>query len=226
MMAQKYGEKVIDIMAGTGEISIGLVRKGFDVTLVDISSGMLSIANERLKNQSLAVRERASLICFDVRRLSLRSEFDFAFINTGSFEHLLIETEQQRVLEEIFRILRPGGGFGLELTRPPSKTGRYPVTTYGPFREPPKGMKVEKTVQKNYSVETQIFTVKEHVKITRGNKTQEFSYTFQLRKHTRGQVLRILRKTGFVEVASYGNYDLEPYSQDSKTLLVISEKAS
>ena len=223
-VAKKYGRKIVDIMAGTGEISLGLVRKGFNVTMVDISPGMLSIANERLKNQGPGNRERADFVCFDVKELCLRPEFDFAFISTGSFEHLLTETEQHRGLEEILGILRPGGGLGLELTRPPSKKCKYPVTTYAPLREPPIGMKVEKTVQKSYNAETQILTIKEHVEITRGNRTQEFSYSFKLRKHTPEQILHLLRKTGFEDAASYGSYNPKPYSQDSELLLIISEK--
>ena len=47
-LAGPYGGRVLDLMCGTAEVSLGLARHGYHVFGVDLSAAMLHVAAERL----------------------------------------------------------------------------------------------------------------------------------------------------------------------------------
>lgn len=65
--------KILDIAAGTGEVSIPLLKNGFTVTSVDLNKGMLK--ELKLKAEKSGVRNYRT-IPLDMRKLSYKREFD------------------------------------------------------------------------------------------------------------------------------------------------------
>jgi len=104
------GEKILEIGFGTGHCLAALAKAvgptGHVIGL-DISDGMLAIARERLQQEGLA--ERVDLHLGDAAKLD--------FIEAGSLDgvfmsftlELFDNPEIPRVLQEIHRILKPGG---------------------------------------------------------------------------------------------------------------------
>lgn len=104
------GEKILEIGFGTGHCLVSLARavgSSGRVTGLDISDGMLAIARQRLQSEGLA--ERADLHLGDAAKLD--------FIEAGTLDgvfmsftlELFDNPEIPRVLQEIHRILKPGG---------------------------------------------------------------------------------------------------------------------
>jgi ubiquinone/menaquinone biosynthesis C-methylase UbiE len=109
-LAAQPGEKILEIGFGTGHCLAALAKAvgptGHVIGL-DISDGMLAIARERLQQEGLA--ERVDLHLGDAAKLD--------FIEAGSLDgvfmsftlELFDNPEIPRVLQEIHRILKPGG---------------------------------------------------------------------------------------------------------------------
>jgi ubiquinone/menaquinone biosynthesis C-methylase UbiE len=85
--AGKVRGKVLELMCGTGRVSVPLLEAGVDLTCVDASEGMLARLEERLRARKLEAR----VLRADVRHLDLgeEEEFDLALIPFHSFSELV-----------------------------------------------------------------------------------------------------------------------------------------
>ncbi|MFA5861384.1 MAG: methyltransferase domain-containing protein [Candidatus Thermoplasmatota archaeon] len=97
------GERVLDLAAGTGAMSVLAARTGADVTAVDSSQGMLRVLDSRLKKERLPnIRIRP----MDGQALSLLDKrFDAAFSIFG----LIFFPDRAKGFGELKRVLKRGG---------------------------------------------------------------------------------------------------------------------
>jgi len=107
--------KVLELMSGTGRVSIPLIEAGVQLTCVDNSPEMLAVLREKLAERSLS----ASVRQMDVRNLDLGKQFELAFIPLHSFSELLTESDQLKTLAGIYDHLTKGGRFICTLRNPP-----------------------------------------------------------------------------------------------------------
>lgn len=103
--ARKTQGKVLELMCGTGRVSLPLAAAGADLTCVDASEGMLARLEEKLRGRNLTVR----VVRADVRHLELPREFDLAMVPAHSFSELVSGRDQELALKAIHGCLRKGG---------------------------------------------------------------------------------------------------------------------
>lgn len=97
MMRSKKG-KALDLGCGTGNYTVELHKRGFDVVGVDLSEKMLEIARGKLPDVEF-VRASAYNLPFN------DESFDLV-LSVTMFEFL---REPERAVREIHRVLKPGG---------------------------------------------------------------------------------------------------------------------
>jgi SAM-dependent methyltransferase len=114
--AKKARGKVLELMCGTGRVSLPLIEKaGADLTCVDASEGMLARLEQKLRERRL----KARVVQQDVRRLDLpEKEFDLAIVAFHSFSELVSPQDQDRALRAIRRCLKGGGRLICSLQNP------------------------------------------------------------------------------------------------------------
>jgi SAM-dependent methyltransferase len=103
--ATKARGKVLELMCGTGRVSVPLLEAGVDLTCVDVSAGMLARLKERLHARKLNARVMRA----DVRYLDLHEEFELALVPFHSFSELVSPRDQELALRAVFGCLREGG---------------------------------------------------------------------------------------------------------------------
>ncbi|THB63844.1 MAG: class I SAM-dependent methyltransferase, partial [Spirochaetaceae bacterium] len=69
-LAQKYGQRLLELGCGTGRITIPLAREGFYVDGVDRDPMMLNWAREQLKNETPQVQSRIHLLEMDITSMA------------------------------------------------------------------------------------------------------------------------------------------------------------
>mgnify|MGYP001073404017 CR=1 FL=1 len=98
---KNFKGKILEIGAGTGRITIPLLRQGLDITALDIAPRMLKILKEKTKKENLSVKT----ICADMRKFKLRDKFEAVIITFRTFQHLYSVTDQLNSLKNIKNIL-------------------------------------------------------------------------------------------------------------------------
>ncbi|MFC1645895.1 class I SAM-dependent methyltransferase [Candidatus Omnitrophota bacterium] len=98
--------KIIDIGCGTGRHSIELVKRGYQITGIDLSESQLKRAREKAKEQEVEIDFQKH----DARNLPFEGEFDLAImLCEGGFS--LMETDEMNfeILKNITRALKDKG---------------------------------------------------------------------------------------------------------------------
>jgi S-adenosylmethionine-dependent methyltransferase len=100
--------KLLEVGAATGRYTLGLARRGYQITAVDLSEVQLALNRQQLLSAGLEAQVR--LVAADVRQLSAVTEHDFdAVLLMGPLYHLIVESDRKLALHNVFERLKPGG---------------------------------------------------------------------------------------------------------------------
>jgi SAM-dependent methyltransferase len=139
-LARQTGGPVLEVACGTGRIALSLAAAGLEVTGVDRSGAMLTIAQRKVAGLPASVRDHLTLVDQDMSELSLSRRFGFIFVAFRSFQHLLTIDLQKRTLEAMRHHLDGNGRLALHLFDPrldlmvddkgtvPGHSGTHPAT--------------------------------------------------------------------------------------------------
>lgn len=106
MLRPQGGERILDLACGTGRHSLELVRHGFEVVGIEISSELIEIAKRDAAEEGLEV----TFVEADLRKLEFEDEFDIVLnLNDGAVGYFETDEENHRTFEVISRVLKPGG---------------------------------------------------------------------------------------------------------------------
>ncbi|MCP4130245.1 MAG: class I SAM-dependent methyltransferase [bacterium] len=108
-----YGE-ILELMCGTGRVSIPLLKSNRKMTCVDYSKGMLAAFDKKIRGQGYAVE----LIEMDVVNLELHKKYDLIILPFHSLSEITSYENQQKALERIGVHLTGGGTFICTLQNP------------------------------------------------------------------------------------------------------------
>lgn len=100
------GKSILELGCGTGSVTTGLVRLGYEVTGVDISEDMLCEAQKKLEDEKL----RALLLCSDMRNLDFEAlSPDIVVCACDGFNYITDEDELLKLFGDIHAALPYGG---------------------------------------------------------------------------------------------------------------------
>ena len=103
------GNPVLDVGCGTGELALYLARQGYDVLGVDLSPIAIQQAREKARWR----RIDAEFAVWDALRVGELAEAGFTFqsvVDSAMF-HILGAAERDRFVEELSRVVAPGGRY-------------------------------------------------------------------------------------------------------------------
>jgi len=106
--------EVLELMSGSGRVSLPLIQAGVKLTCVDISAQLNAIFRKKLELAGL----KADIYQMSICELDLPKKFAMAIIPFHSFAHLVSKNDQQTALERVHAHLLPGGVFICTLGNP------------------------------------------------------------------------------------------------------------
>jgi SAM-dependent methyltransferase len=223
--ATKTRGKVLELMCGTGRVSIPLLETGVDLTCVDASEGMLARLEERLHSRKLNARVMRA----DVRYLDLHEEFELALVPFHSFSELVSPRDQELALRVVHGCLREDGRLLCPLHNPAirARSADGALRLNGSFPVADGGLLVIsgfETLDESSGVVDRLqfyeFYDASNELVAKRALPMRFALIDRIR------FTELVIAAGFVPVALYGDYCRGQYSDESSPFMVwILEKA-
>ena len=214
-------DPVLELMCGTGRITIPLAQKGIPMTGIDVSSHMLTLAKKKATNLRLPIQ----WINCDVRTFRLPEFFSMIFIPFNSITHLHDRNSIDTCFDSIRQHLEDKGLFIIDVFVPELRyllrdpNIRYPVADL----ENPNGSgRVLITESNVYNKATQINHIKWFYNYECSG--QEIVVENNMRMFFPQELDNLLFYNGFKIIGKFGNYDFDRFSSSSQKQLMVMQK--
>jgi SAM-dependent methyltransferase len=195
---------VLDLACGAGRHTRALRQRGFRALGVDLSLTLLTESPDLPR------------VAGDIRCLPFAGgTFDWVLSFFTSFGYFESERQNFLVLEEVARILRPGGHFLLDLFNR-ERVIRNLVAT-----ESRELAGSEAKIERWFDRDTQ--RVNKRIEI-RPKDGPARTFVESVRAYSEEEVVVGLRWAGLELDASYGNFDGGPYGRDSERLILAGRR--
>lgn len=225
-LAEEAGDPVLELGCGTGRLLLPLAQAGHTITGVDISPVMLDRARRKLAQAQ--VIDAVTLIKGDLRTVTLpRRDYGFAFCTSNTLMHLTTPADQLAALSHAARHLRPGGLLLIDLFHPDIARLMevHGVMELADQWETPSGGQVIKWSVRMIDLAAQLQeTVFIYDETAPDGAMQRTICPFTLRFLWRNEAELMLSAAGLTIEAVWGNFDGNPYDNQSDHLILVASK--
>ena len=104
----------VDLACGTGSVALLLAEKGLQVTAVDLSEEMLTVASQRAQELS----NPPAFVCQPLQELRLPRGVDLAVCALDSLDYITDPADCAEAIRRIYKVLNPGGIFIFDVNTP------------------------------------------------------------------------------------------------------------
>ena len=216
---------ILELGCGAGRTSLALTKAGHDVTGIDNSTAMLSLAQSHAAKAGLT--ERIRFEYGDVRTCSFEPRFALAIYPLNGFLHLATRKEQKSTLHNIYRALLPGGFLIIDLPNPHTVCTTQidgQLVLRRRFQSPEGNTICSlSSTQTDLAAQTQQTTLF-YDEVDNTGTVHRTTVEMSLRFVYCYEMIGLLEQTGFQVDAVYGSYDLDPYESDSPEMLFVAYK--
>ncbi|MCX7884769.1 MAG: class I SAM-dependent methyltransferase [Caloramator sp.] len=108
------GKNVLELGCGTGNMTLKLKEKGANVTALDLSSNMLSIAQEKLRLK----RYKTDFINQDMRNFNINKKYDYVFSFCDGYNYIIEENDIIESFKNVYNHLNICGYFIFDISTP------------------------------------------------------------------------------------------------------------
>jgi SAM-dependent methyltransferase len=204
-LALKPGERLLDLCCGTGRHARELQARGVRLAGLDLD---------------LASLQRAGVPCAraDMRSLPLRSaSLDAAANLFSSFGYLESDAEDERVLAELSRVLRPGGRLFLDLLN-----REHALSGFVDTQQRVAGDGTLVVERRSWDALASRLTVSFLLVPTEGAQRESVGHS--LRLYTLTEIARMLARRQLAVERVLGGFGGEPYGLETPRMILIARR--
>jgi len=222
-LARRVRGPVLELGAGTGRITLALLRAGVEVVAVDRSADMLDRARERAAALPHAERARLRLIRGDLRSLKLKQRFELILAPFNLFMHMYTRNDLERALACVRAHLQPKGKLAFDVLMPDlGVLRRDPNRFYRcrPVFDPSDRLRYAYAERFAYDPHKQLQTVT--MQFQRLDKpSEEHEIVLALRFYFPSELEALLHYNGFRVVSHQGDFTGAALDADSESQVVV-----
>lgn len=217
--ARSRGGDILELMAGTGRLTLPLLAAGFRVTALDVSPDMLAVLGRKLRQRGLSTEVYQLDICtFDLGR-----KFDQIWVPFQAFPELTAEVNQREALHRIHAHLADDGIFICTLHNPPVRLKPVDGLLHLAGVQPLEAdHRLLIWMLQTYNEATKLVTVHEFFEEYdhKGVMVSKRYSELQFHLLAKSAFENLLAQTNFEVVELYGNYDCSPFDEDTSPFMI------
>jgi len=211
---------VVELMAGTGRLSLPLLEAGIDLTCVDLSEAMLAELRAKLARRDLSAR----IVHGDVRSLGLPADYALAILAFNGLSELVERKDRRAVFDRVRGLLRPGGGFLCTLHNPTIRLARLQggAAEERRFRHPNGEGSVVFAIRCDYDPGSRIATGVQSFDLfsAEGEQVEHREVDVRFCIPERDELEGMAREAGFQVEALYGDYRSSEYVEQTSPYMI------
>lgn len=153
LIGEVKDQKILDIGAGTGRLSLALAKRGAKVTAVDIAEEMLNVLRRKCSKEGACL---VSTVISDAEDLPFDDDTFDAVVSAFLVVHL---KDPVRFFDEVYRVLKDGGTFlvtNINQKNPPKiKTKQGEIIIESHYHRPEKIREILESLA--FGIEQEVF---------------------------------------------------------------------
>jgi SAM-dependent methyltransferase len=242
-LARRRGaDRILELGAGTGRVTVPLARDGRQVVAVDRSAAMLTRLRRRIARLPDAAGSRITPVRGDLRSFSVDGQFPLVFAAFNVLEHLYTRVEVGACLQRIAAHLEPGGALAFDVQLPDlawlnrDSSKRWARTR---FTDPSTGRAMYYSTNHDYDPVSQIVLIRLFYEpaladqqgrrrvagdgdgVAPGGRVVQLSQ----RKFFPAELEALVAHAGFRVVARYGDFSFRPLDGAAESQVLVCEPA-
>ncbi len=206
---------ILDLAAGTGNVSIFLLQLGFHVTALDSSAGMLNIFKKKTEKEKL---KNYKIIRADINYLKSKQTYDAVCIRQAINYYQGLNA-LEKGLKSIRKIIKPGGAFVFNAPNFKTEKIDYPVIE----NNYESGGKRAFVLEINQIAGRRLLHRQDAIVWTKNKSPIHIVDTNSFYMFTKNEFESCLKKAGFSDIKFYSS-NLSPYNLKDKTLYCAAKK--
>ena len=202
-------QTVCELACGTGNMTARLIKRGYDVTGVDVSSDMLAAAADKLGN--------TELVCIDMTRFVPQKKYDAFLCMIDGINYVTVPAALLRMFKNIKAALTDGGMFMFDISseyklRAVIGNNTFIHSEYDVFYA------WQNEYYERYNISDMLLNF---FVLDKNGEYSRFEERHTQRGWTEKQIRILLKRAGFTEICAYDELSFEPPEEDSERIVFV-----
>jgi ubiquinone/menaquinone biosynthesis C-methylase UbiE len=212
-----YVKNILELACGTGNLTIPLTKKNYDIAGIDISFEMLSVAKEKAQKEGVELvllQQDISELDFDVENL------DCVLCACDGFNYITYDDDLLNVFTKTYELLKNEGIFIFDISSYYKLSTILGNNMYGENREDVAYMWQNYFDEEENLVEMELaFFIKDE-----DERFKRFEEIHRQRAYTQDEIIILLKEAGFKNIKIYADFKFEAPSEDSQRIFFVCKK--
>lgn len=210
-------KNILELACGTGNMTIPLTKRGYDIAGIDISDQMLSVAREKAEKQGVEL----VLLQQDIAELDFEiTDLDCVLCACDGFNYITYDDDLESVFSKTHELLKEDGIFIFDISSFYKLANILGNNMYGENREDIAYMWQNYFDDEENLVEMELaFFIKDE-----DGKFERFEEIHQQRAYTEEEIIEMLEEVGFSSIKVFGDFTFERPTDETQRIFFVCRK--
>lgn len=210
-------QNILELACGTGNLTIPLTKKNYDIAGIDISEEMLSVAKEKAEKEGVELvllQQDLAELDFDIPNL------DCVLCACDGFNYITYDDDLEYIFSKVHELLKEEGLFIFDISSYYKLSTILGNNMYGENRADIAYMWQNYFDNEEDLVEMELaFFIKDE-----NGKFERFEEVHQQRAYTEEDIVEKLEGAGFNNIKVYGDFTFENPTKKSERIFFVCKK--
>lgn len=210
-------QNILELACGTGNLTIPLTKKNYDIAGIDISGEMLSVAREKAEKEGVELvllQQDIAELDFDVPNL------DCVLCACDGFNYITYDDDLLNVFNKSYELLKEDGIFIFDISSYYKLANILGGNIFGENREDVAYLWKNYFDDEENLLEMELaFFIKDE-----DEKFNRFEEIHQQRAYTEEEIIELLQEAGFENIKVFGDFTFESPKEDAERIFFVCKK--